>query len=182
MTIDTHVTFFVRESVIASPSSLTDTNATLLCDYVIIAYPQSPLDTIPMSLPCPCPIPIMGMNQIQLNRTRSTFTYEYLCNIPVYRCHYDGHDLNSNSIVHWYAPLRAKICVLHIEISLWWSWFKFKSMVYIRLHTKISVQHIGTSTIDDTIDISTWPGTSTHTQVDSNMRIYMWISILSSKL
>ena len=33
---------------------------------------------------------------------------------------------------------------------------KFKSIVYIRLYTKIPVQHIGTSTIDDTIDSSTW--------------------------
>jgi len=115
VTIDTNVTLFVRESVTASPSSPTDTNATLVYDYVIaIAYPESPLDTgIPKSLRNP--IPIMGMIQIQINSTRSTFTYKYLCNIPVYRCHYDGHDLNSNqSYAYWYVRLHAKICVLHI--------------------------------------------------------------------
>ena len=79
-----------------------------------IAYPQSPLDTgIPKSLPNP--IPIIGMIQIQINRTCTTFTYKYLCNKPVYRCNYDGHDLNSNqSYAFWYVRLHAKICVLHI--------------------------------------------------------------------
>ena len=81
-----------------------------------IAYPQSPLD-IPKSLPNP--IPIMGMIQIQINRTHSTFTYKYLCNIPVYRCHYDGHDLNSNqSYAYWYVRLYPEICVLYIYIDI----------------------------------------------------------------
>ena len=58
---------------------------------------------------------------------------------------------------------------------------KFKSIVYIRLHTKISVQHIGTSTTDDTIDSSTWYQYS-HTSKLEHAYSYMSISIMSSKL
>ena len=78
-----------------------------------IANPQSPLDTgIPKSLPNP--IPIMGMIQIQINRTRSTFTYKYLCNIPVYRYHYDGHDLNSNQLyTGTYVYMQKYLCCVY---------------------------------------------------------------------
>ena len=101
-----------------------------------IAYPQSPLDTgIPKSLPNP--IPIMGMIQIQINRTRSTFTYKYLCNIPVYRCHYDGHDLNSNQLYQILVSMFTckKMCAKYIQVGI-----LMMGMIKIQINGTITVK------------------------------------------